>query len=226
MWGRARVLASVSVAVVLGATGLSACGSGTPDAGGTSAAASATASASASPSPASTDAPDGMTWAESQRAGMKFAVPEDWTVIDPKTLFEKGDKKAIADAAAAMNVTSDQLQQAAGQIDLMVFGTAENGFSPNVNVVPNGLKSLPSADALAAELKTIEADPGEGSEVTTPLGKAVLMPYTLQVGSTKVQGRSIVVGGPNGFATITVSHTSADGADEVTQSVLDTLAPL
>ena len=50
------------------------------------------------------------------------------------------------------------------------------------------------------------------------------MPYSLTSNELDIKGRSIVVGGPNGFVTITVSHVDDEAADAVAATLLSTLS--
>ena len=68
------------------------------------------------------------------------------------------------------------------------------------------------------------ATPGTPSDETTPVGPAILVPYSLTNGQLDIRGRSIVVGGPNGYVTITVSHVDEQAADAVADTLLSTLS--
>jgi hypothetical protein len=123
-----------------------------------------------------------------------------------------------------MGVTQEQFAQSLAGMDLMVMGPMDGTFAPNVNVVPNVLSELPPAANLASELSSVGATPGTPSDETTPLGPAILVPYSLTNGQLDVTGRSIVVGGPDGFVTITVSHVDDKKADAVADTLLSTLS--
>ncbi len=222
---------SACAAAVLVAGGLAGCSGG---GGATAGAASAATSTKASPSPsasasagagaASASAPAGTTWVQAKTSGLRFAVPDDWTVFDATAITEGKDKAMIKELTRMYQVDESQLAQMFGQMDVMVLGPVESKFAPNVNVVPNGLTKLPPATDLAAELGKLGATTGTPKDVTTALGPAILVPYDLTSGPNKVKGRSIVLEGPNGFVTVTVSHITDKGADAVTSSVLDTIS--
>lgn len=219
---RTGVLTSVCAAAVLVAGGLAGCSSGGGSAAApASAATSAPASASA---PASPSAPAGTTWVQAKSSGLRFAVPDDWKVFDATAVTEGKNTAMVTELTRMYQVDEKQLAQMFGQMDVMVMGPVENRFAPNVNVVPNGLSTLPAASDLAAELEKLGATTGTPRDVSTALGPAILVPYELSSGGNQVKGRSIVVEGPNGFATVTVSHITDKGADAVTSSVLTSIS--
>ena len=221
-----RVLTSVSAAVVLAAGGLAGCSGGDdPDAAAPSGSTGAASSATASPSPvASVALPAGSEWATAADSGLRFAVPDTWEPIDAAALAAGESNAAVDQLLETMGVTQEEFVQSMAGMELMVMGPAESNFAPNVNVVPNALSELPPAENLASELSSIGATTGTPSDETTPLGPAILVPYSLKSGELDIKGRSIVTGGPNGFVTITVSHVDDQAADAVAATLLETLS--
>ena len=219
-----RVLTSVSAAVVLAAGGLAGCSGGDdPDAAAPSV--SSSAASSASPSAAAPVVlPSGSEWATAADSGLRFAVPDTWEPIDAAALASGESNAAVDQLLETMGVTREEFVQSMAGMELMVMGPAESNFAPNVNVVPNALSELPPAENLASELSSIGATTGTPSDETTPLGPAILVPYSLQSGELDIKGRSIVTGGPNGFVTITVSHVDDKAADAVAATLLETLS--
>ncbi|MGL5861254.1 MAG: hypothetical protein ACRCY9_08365 [Phycicoccus sp.] len=182
-------------------------------------------SASASPSATAAAVPDGYRVVESPGVRARFAVPESWTVVDVEKAIDGGDQKGLGVAAESLGITTDQFAQAAQSIDLMVIGPRKDGFSPSINAVPApGLAELPSAEQVTGELTGIGAKVGSSREETTPAGPALVVPYTLTLGATAVQGRTVVVEGSGGVVTLTVSTAEAGQSDEIAQAVLSTLA--
>lgn len=222
-----RLLTTVSTAAVLVAGGLAGCSGGSGSDAGTSASGGgATASgAPASPSAGPATAPAGTAFVETRTSGLKFALPQDWQVFDAKKITEGGDKALVKELAQTYNVTESQLTQIFGQMDLMVVGPTEKRFAPNVNVVANALTALPAASDLAAELGKVGAKTGTPRDATTPLGPAIVVPYSLTSGSNEVKGRSIVFKGPKGFVTVTVSHVDDARADQLASMILSTVGP-
>jgi hypothetical protein len=161
---------------------------------------------------------------QAKTSGVRFAAPEDWKVFDATAITEGKDKALVKALTQMYQVDESQLAQMFSQMDVMVMGPVESKFAPNVNVVPNGLTKLPPASDLAAELGKLGAKTGTPRDLTTALGPAILVPYELTSGTNKVKGRSIVLKGPKGFVTVTVSHITDKGADAVTSSVLDTIS--
>ena len=232
MRGSTRGFVSVAVAAVLVVGGVAGCsgggdsGASSPASGAASGGAAGTASGgSASPSAAPVEAPAGTTFVEAKGSRLRFAVPQDWSVLDPSTLSTEPDSPIAKELEKTYQLSAEQLAQVFGQMQLMVVGPAERSFAPNVNVVPNPLTSLPAATDLAAELGKVGAKTGTPRDATTPLGPAIVVPYELQSGKNLVQGRSIVLKGPEGFVTITVSHITDKGADAVTDDILATASP-
>ncbi len=156
---------------------------------------------------------------------MRFALPDDWKVFDPEAISSGKDKALLKELEKTFSMNADELAQVFGQLDLMVVGPPEQEFAPNVNVVANGLTALPAASDLATQLGKLGAKTGTPRDETTPLGPAIVVPYTLESGGHEVRGRSIVLEGPDGFVTVTVSHITEKGADAVTSSVLETITP-
>ncbi len=72
----------------------------------------------------------------------------------------------------------------------------------------------------------MSATAGTARTATTPLGDAVVLPYTLPLAAYTVEGRAIVAEAPDGFISIAVSHTSAEEADALTEQVLSSLGSL
>ncbi|MGL5819544.1 MAG: hypothetical protein ACRCYR_18430 [Phycicoccus sp.] len=188
----------------------------------TSSSGSVGASTSASPSAA---APDGYRLVESPGVRTRFAVPEAWTVVDVKKAIDGGDQKGLDVAAESLGITTDQFAQAAQSIDLMVIGPRKDGFSPNINAVPTpDLTDLPPAEQVTGELTGIGAKVGSAREETTPAGPALVVPYSLTLGATTVQGRTVVVKGSGGVVTLTVSTADAGQSDDIASALLTTLA--
>ncbi|MDO5736270.1 MAG: hypothetical protein Q4P15_07330 [Propionibacteriaceae bacterium] len=167
--------------------------------------------------------PEGSQWAESSTQGIRFAVPATWSVVDPQKLFTSGSEQDIEAAATEMGMTVAELQQASTQIDIMVMGPAEAQFAPNVNVVPTALKALPTEEMMAAELESVGATPAQGSTQSTDLGEVIVVPYVLELESSTVHGRSILVPVSDGFTSITVSHVTDADAEALTEQLLSTL---
>ncbi len=156
---------------------------------------------------------------------MRFALPDDWKVFDPEAISSGKDKALLKELEKTFSMNADELAQVFGQLDLMVVGPPEQEFAPNVNVVANGLTALPAASDLATQLGKLGAKTGTPRDETTPLGPGDRGALHLESGGHEVQGRSIVLEGPDGFVTVTVSHITEKGADAVTSSVLETITP-
>ena len=220
-----RILTSVSAAALVAVGGLAGCTGSDDPVATASGAASSASSAPASPSPAaSVELPSGSQWATATDSGLRFAVPDTWEPIDAEALASGGSNASVDQLLETMGVTREEFVASMQGMELMVMGPVESRFAPNVNVVPNALSELPPASNLASELGSIGATTGTPSDETTPLGPAILVPYSLTSNELDIKGRSIVVGGPNGFVTITVSHVDDEKADAVADTLLSTLS--
>lgn len=223
MRGKRHITLSSSALALAGLVVLGGCSGTSTEERTPAPAASSSAAAPESPSASAAELPDGAQWAESSASKVRFAVPKTWSVVDATKLFESGDEAAIASAAKDLGLTADQLRQAAGQIDVLVTGPPVKQFAPNVNVVPNALTALPDESVLGAQLESIGAKVSPGATRPTPLGEAIVVPYTLKQGTTTVHGRSIVAPVADGFTTITISHVDTQAADTIADQVLATL---
>ncbi|MGL5865607.1 MAG: hypothetical protein ACRCYX_06995 [Dermatophilaceae bacterium] len=222
MLGKLRS-AAVSATVLVLAVSLAGCSDDTSasDSG------SGKGSAGASPSAAAASAPDGFQLVEAPGVRTQFAVPDSWTVVDVQKAVAGGDQKGLAAAAESLDITAEQFTQAAQSIDLMVIGPRKNDFSPNVNAVPMpNVTEVPPAEKITGELAGIGAKVGTARKETTAAGATLVVPYTLALGTTTVQGRSVVVKGAGGVVTLTVSTADAGQSDEITRAILATLAPV
>lgn len=228
MLGKRAVLKS-SVAATALAFALAGCGGQSPSTATGSAGTSGTASASPSASASATGtpkAPSGTMWVEAPKTGIRFPVPKGWKSLSFREVLDSGDKKAIDEAAKSMGVTAEQLDSLAEQIDVMVFGPTVKGFAVNINTVPQPGAAMPSADEAVSQLKQLGGTVGTPTTGTTAFGKTLVVPYTLKVQDTTVQGRTVLVETPDGIATLSVSHVSAAEADKLTQSILDNVGTL
>ena len=226
MRGSLRVLVSASAAALVGLGALTGCSGGdapAAESGTTSSSGSTTGEATASASATAVGLPADSTWATAPRSGLRFAVPDTWTPVSAETLAGSADSDSVKALLESMQVTKEELLASMAGMDVLVMGPAEKNFGPNVNAVPNSLTELPPSNSFAAELTKLGATTGTPREVSTALGPAIVVPYTLPNGDTTIVGRSIVVGGPNGFVTITVSHVDNKAADAVADTLLSTL---
>ncbi len=132
--------------------------------------------------------PAGSEWATAADSGLRFAVPDTWEPIDAAALASGESNAAVDQLLETMGVTQEEFVQSMAGMELMVMGPAESNFAPNVNVVPNALSELPPAENLASELSSIGATTGTPSDETTPLGPAILVPYSLQERRARHQG--------------------------------------
>ncbi len=227
MRGNNTILRS-SVAATITAVAVAGCGGQSPsttESAGT--AASTAASASASPSPAATpELPSGSMWIEAPKTGIRFPVPDDWRTLSFQEVLDSGDTKAMDDAAKTMGVTTDQLKVLAKQIEVIVFGPTIDKFAVNINAIGQPGSTLPTAKEAGAQLEKLGGKVGTPAAGTTAFGKSLVVPYSLELPTGTIQGRSILLETPDGVATLTVSHVSEAEADKLTQAILDNVVTM
>ncbi|HMM94831.1 hypothetical protein [Phycicoccus sp.] len=173
---------------------------------------------SAEPSPSSSaepSAPPGTQWVTGERSGLRFAVPEDWKVLELTKVLESGDQDALARIAQQMNLPVAQVKAAARSVDVAVFGPPSRGFAPNLNVQTLPLEVMPTEAQTRMVLKMIGATVASYEEVTTPVGRGHVTGYTLPVDTNTATGRQLTVIGPKGVVVLTVTDVDVDRADTV-----------
>lgn len=205
-----RALAALATTAVLA---LSACGGGS----GSSSAASETSSTS-STEKATTEGAK----ATSAESGVSFTVPKGWKVIKPSEI-KAGSQvpAAVKEMAKAQGTTPEKLAEDIKGLDLLIIGETNGQFSDNVNVIAAPM--MPTTAELKAELDGIGAKVGDTEKVKTSLGSALDTTYTLSANGLDINGRMIAIPTDAGSAVITVSTSDADEADQVTQTILDTI---
>lgn len=207
---RSRVLAALAGAAVLA---LSACGGdGTSDESSAATTSSAESSAESTPEAES---------ATATQAGVAFDVPEGWTVVDPAKIADGSQQapQALEDSAERQGTTAKELvAQVAESVDVMVIGDTE---SNNVNVVAS--PAMPTEADMTSQLEGIGAKVGQIDETGTELGAALDSSYTMGQGSQQFHARMLAVPTDAGAAMITVSAGSQDTADEVAETIIDSV---
>ncbi len=186
-------------------------------------AATAEPSASATPS-AEPTAPVGTVYVSADRAGIRFAVPQDWQVLAADDVLAAGGSDVLQEMADRMNMSASQLRAAVRSADVAAFGQPVNGFAPNINVQTVPLEEVPSAAQLRMGVESVGATVLSVEDVTTSLGRARVSTYTLPLGDLTVTGHQLGVKAPNGVSLITVSDLSADRAGVVLSMVEASLA--
>ncbi|MBM6401239.1 hypothetical protein [Phycicoccus sonneratiae] len=213
--GRMLRRAAGTALVAALATGVAGCAAGgdpaIPDDGSRT---SARPSASGSPTSAPS-APPGTVLVRAERSGLRFAVPEAWEVADVATVLEAGVDEDLAAMAERMNVPASQLRAAARTIDVSAFGPSVDGFAPNVNVQGLPVEEVPSAAQLRLVTSMIGGTVESVDDVPTPVGPGRVSRYRAEIGGRSVVGRQLGIEGPSGVVLVTVTATTAAGADDV-----------
>lgn len=171
--------------------------------------------------------PAGLKWVELRTQGVKFAVPESWTEVDPAVLNQLGekDKQAFKQMADAAGVPIDEYIASAAKSSLrFVAAPPVNGFSDNINVVAIPFKGVPSASMVEPQLKAFGATIDSSTTTTVPYGKVLIVKYTLTTADRFVSHRLFAVGtGETGLA-FSITSASSSNADAYLARLSDTLS--
>ena len=159
--------------------------------------------------------------------GLTFAIPKDWA--DLKNL-DPSEKEAVA---RTMGLDSTALDQQTSAFDIFYRATEPDGsgFYNNVNLASQTLllTSTPSEFDITSLLTQQSATLKEYSTKQTANGEAAVGTYTMQANGKTVEGTVIMVptsqpaAGYANYATIYVSASSADEAEQITGTILDTI---
>lgn len=159
-------------------------------------------------------------------AGLTFAKPDGFKVLDPDKLAdETSESDELDEAAKDLGMTADQLQAMVGQLDLYLIdqGGSEDGFSANINVIGQpGVDDLSEED-IQAQLEAVGAELTDVTTETTDAGDAVVATYTLSAGGRTVEGAGIMAPTEDGSAVVTVSSSDRATTDDLVEGILDTL---
>lgn len=156
-------------------------------------------------------------------AGLQLVVPEDWIVLGDDAEF---DPDALADAAAAMGVSPEQLEAQLQQAEALALDPVPvDDFADNVNItVVPGPPELPDEDLLRADYAQIGAEVTEVADRDTPVGEGVHVAYTLDVGTT-VYGVGLFVVVDDQLVTVTASSGQDGVAGPLLDGIIATLQP-
>lgn len=238
--------AAALVALALGMGGLSACGLG-----GDRPAPTVTATSTADalppmetedgPSPTTTAGgaktlPSGTRWATSSRSGLRWAVPDDFTVVDVAALRANRSTPVPKDVRAlarrqGMSV-NEMLASFGTGAELVAVDTASPQGQPvtaNVNLVAIENQSLPDEQEIRRQLENI---PGSRTRVLSvkdvpmELGPANRTVYTMTVKDRTLAVEAMAVEHDGGTATITASAATARAAKALMDDIVDTLEPV
>jgi hypothetical protein len=155
--------------------------------------------------------------------GISFEAPAGWESLDP-------DEADIPDAEAddlaeGLGLTTEQFEQTIRNVDLfLVDGDGpEDGFLDNINVIGQ-TGTLPGDAELESQFAAIGADVIEVTHEDTPVGEAAVVEYSLDVGDRTIEGVSYLVTRAGDVVTVTVSTPDRAESDDISATILDTLA--
>lgn len=168
-----------------------------------------TASSSASTGSTAEDTPalpEGYAWQTIDDASLKFAVPAEWTAINPKELLAQGgDMSVLDDMAKKMGITTKQMTQAMGNADLMLLSPPKDGYADNVSGLIVPLEGLPTEAQLKGQLGQLSEVDVVVTPGTSPAGDMIAADYTLVVGPNSVSGRTLFFTGEDAVLNLSVS---------------------
>ncbi|MFC5177689.1 hypothetical protein [Nocardioides taihuensis] len=157
-------------------------------------------------------------------AGLTFEVPDSLQEVDAdKVADDTADDETVADVAEQMGMSTDQFNQYMKQVDLFLFDSeSTGGFSTNVNVIPFPVP-LPENSALQQQLEQVGATIVDTGETTTDAGDVTTISYSLDMAGQSVEGQGIFVDLGDSSASITVSSSDRDTADEIADGIVASL---
>ncbi len=174
-------------------------------------------------------AASGETIVPAPGAGIQFAAPSEYTLVNPTQMQSVDPDKlppAMVSAAEAAGVPIiEYLRKLAEQVDILLIGPAASGFTPNISVAVVG-QGLPTDPQIQTEYQKIGASEVTIERITSPLGDTVSTTYQAVTPKLTAHGRQIFAAGPNGTVSITVTTGDAAQADHLMSRVLATLAPI
>lgn len=164
---------------------------------------------------------------EAATAGVSFAAPETYTVLDPTELgddFYNG--AAFAELAERTGFTADEFERLLREaLVLYVFAPATaEGFVDNITVATVAAETLPSPEQLEQTLAAVGA---EGFETTVDSARGVdyvRSAYSVPIGDGTVYGVNLQVLAGGGPVEITATASTAAIAGELGTLILDTVA--
>ena len=162
---------------------------------------------------------------------VSFELPEDWAVLDQDQVGDKvgdEDNPVVEDLADRMGLDPAALAQQMQSVELFAAapGGAVDGFVTNVNVVeqaspPGG---VPEGDALRPQLETFADEVGDIEPLEAGDLEGVRATYVLETGGQRVNGVQLYVEVDDQVSIITVSARDADDAEDVADTIEDSLA--
>lgn len=170
--------------------------------------------------------PSGDKWVEDTKAGVRFAVPSDWTEVSPaEALKNKQVPPALEEFAKSKGMTGEQLLQQIGQqLSLFVLGQKKAGFTPNINVQALSTASLPTREQLTQQFAGMKITVQEYADVATPVGKGKQLEYDYQLGTATASGRIVAVKHAGGIVLVTITAGDEDSAKKIAKDVTSTIS--
>lgn len=162
--------------------------------------------------------PAGTQWVEVESEGIRFAVPESWSIVDPDGAEIRGRK--FEEIAGALGVSSAQARAMLEQVEIYVFSTSPG---ENINVIDSPLSEVPTPAAIRASFKSLSATVRKISPVDTDAGDGQVAYYELRTPDATLYGGSVFVGLDDAVANITVTARSEAKARRLTRQLLPTI---
>ncbi|MCW2856137.1 MAG: hypothetical protein JWR52_1752 [Marmoricola sp.] len=156
---------------------------------------------------------------------LSIGVPRSWVLINAAKLSNPQTRARLAAAARGMNLTLDQFQQLAQQVDLFAIAQTVPNKQQNLNVVSEpAVEELPSAAAIRSGISALNATVLDIRDVTTPLGRGRLVEFRIAIrGHIAAYGVSVYAQPRSGLAQITVTTTSLASAIAMFDRIIPTV---
>lgn len=154
--------------------------------------------------------------------GVRFAVPEGWTVVASDDMADSADGSAeMKELASRMNISAGQLQELMRSVDLYVM-TDESGaeFNDNVNVM-SVQEPLPTEEQATQQYDMIGGTMTSFEELQIDGQDAVLLAADVTLQSTGYSVEALGIEMDSGSVLVTVSGGDAATARELMTDVVE-----
>lgn len=148
------------------------------------------------------DPPEGKQWIVSP-AGLQFALPDSWDVINRSTVDDPDNAPEIAAYAEAHGEKESEIRAGLGRTDQLVVD--REGTS--IYVVGEVGRALPTEDQVRAGLTTADGFEPEVETVVTTVGDAITIGSVLHVEGNPIYARAVIVGTERGVSVLQISTT-------------------
>lgn len=168
-------------------------------------------------------APAGARIIDVTSMGVRVAVPQDWVVLDPKAPVA-ADFEKVAESTSMDVATIKTTIGLRGGV-LVVPPAPKSLMDESIELRWLDSPDLPKAAEVAADLEKMGAGVGESSEVDTPLGPGLRVPYLVEVSGESLASESMVVDAGSRQLAVVTTMTAIPLVEALTNLVMVTVAP-